>query len=81
MLDTNVIENLLVKMGCEFAYTPEKMDLTLLSIRDTKDYPVIYTALMENIDILITGDKDFEELQFDNLEILTPTQFLTNYYS
>lgn len=51
------------------------MDSSLVSIRDIKDYPVIYTAIIEGVDILITGDKDFEELQLETPEIMTPAEF------
>ena len=31
----------------------------LFEIRDENDYLILYTAIIENIDVLITGDKDF----------------------
>lgn len=37
---------------------PDTLEEGLFNIRDIKDYPVLYTAIIENVDILITGDKD-----------------------
>ena len=76
---TQIIENLLAKMSYEFVYTPKKMEQSLVSIRDVKDYPVIYTAIIEGVDILLTGDKDFEDLDIEKPEILTPSEFMSKY--
>ena len=51
----------------------------MLEIRDVKDYPVIYTAILEEVDALITGDRDFEDLELKCPEILTPTAFMERY--
>lgn len=42
-------------MSFEYVYTPDEIEKELFEIRDVKDYPVLYTAIIENIDILITG--------------------------
>jgi predicted nucleic acid-binding protein len=51
----------------------------LFKIRDEKDYPILYTAIIEDVDILITGDKDFLNIDVEKPEILTPAQFLEKY--
>lgn len=51
------------------------MDESIFSIRDGKDYPVLYTAIIEDVDILITGDKDFSDIHMDKPEIMTPAEF------
>lgn len=49
-------------------------------IRDEKDYPVLYCAIQEDIEILVTGDKDFKDAKFDSgPEIMTPSEFLQRY--
>ena len=73
------VDKLLLKMSYDLVYTPEEMDGTLFSIRDTKDYPVLYTAIIENVDILITGDKDFTDIEIEKPEIITPKDFITKY--
>lgn len=46
---------------------------------DEKDYPVLYTAIKEDVDILITGDKDFSEVDIERPEILTPSKSIAQY--
>ena len=74
-----IVEKLLERMSYELVYTPKTLEKNLLNIRDIKDYPVIYTAIMENVDILITGDKDFEDLEIENPEIMTPAAFIERF--
>ena len=74
-----VIDTMLSKMIYEYAYTPEEIDTTMFKIRDTNDYPVLYTAISTNVDILITGDKDFECIEIDRPEIMTPAEFVSIY--
>ena len=74
-----VIDQFLTRLSYEYVYTPKVMKGGLFDIRDINDYPVLYTAITENVDILITGDKDFAEVDIDKPEILTPTQFCEKY--
>ena len=66
-------------MSHELVYTPKEMEPGLFEIRDEKDYPVLYTAITEDVDILITGDKDFSEIEIERPDILTPTEFIAQY--
>ena len=66
-------------MSYELVYTPTEMESDVFEIRDIKDYPVLYTAIIENVDILITGDKDFDNIDIDRPEILTPNNFINQY--
>lgn len=53
------VDSFLSDLSYELVYTPRHMCGNLFEIRDINDYPVLYTAIVENIDIFITGDKDF----------------------
>ena len=75
----DAIDRFLSGLSYELAYTPRRMQKGLFSIRDDKDYPVLYTAVIENVDILITGDKDFSEIDIEKPEILTPSEFISLY--
>jgi putative PIN family toxin of toxin-antitoxin system len=75
----SAIERFLMMMSYEYVYTPKDTDKKLFKIRDGKDYPVLYTAIIENIDILITGDKDFSDIDIEKPEIMTPTEFMNKY--
>ena len=66
-------------MSYEYVYTPEELDTELFHIRDVKDYPVLYTAIIEDVDILITGDKDFSGIEVDKPAIMTPGEFIEEF--
>lgn len=74
------LDEFLTALPYEFVYTPDVMDKELFEIRDDKDYPVLYTAIIEDVDILITGDKDFAGVVIEKPEILTPADFLIRYW-
>ncbi len=73
------VDALLTAMSFELAYTPQDLEPGLFDIRDEKDYPVLYTAIREDVDVLITGDKDFSDVAVEHPEILTPAQFMERY--
>lgn len=73
------INKLLMMMSFEYVYTQNEIERGLFAIRDIKDYPVLYTAMIEDIDILITGDKDFSDIDIEKPEILSPTEFMEKY--
>ncbi|MBQ2275685.1 MAG: putative toxin-antitoxin system toxin component, PIN family [Lachnospiraceae bacterium] len=74
-----VIDSLLAKMSYEYVYTPDLIDETLFEIRDVKDYPVLYTAILEDVDILVTGDRDFGEVKVEKPKIMIPSEFVRKY--
>lgn len=74
-----IVDTLLAKMNYEYVYTPDILDETLFEIRDVKDYPILYTAILEDVDILVTGDSDFSNVDVEKPEILTPTEFVEKY--
>ena len=66
-----------------FPYTlvqsPKKPKKDLFYIRDKEDYTILYTAIMEDVDVFITGDKDFDDVEINNPEILNPAKFIEKY--
>ena len=70
---------MLSTMSYELVYTPQIMDQSLFEIRDPKDYPVLYTAILEDVDVLISGDIDFSEIRVERPEIYTPAEFMRQY--
>ena len=75
----SAIERMLFMMRYEYVYTPTEMEESLFEIRDVKDYPVLYTAIIEDIDILVTGDKDFSDIDVEKPQIMTPAAFMEKY--
>ncbi len=49
------------------------------SVRDKKDTPILAAAIQHNVDIFITGDKDFLVLDIDKPHIITMTEFVLRY--
>ena len=74
-----VIDYFLDNLNFQLVYTPTYISPNLFHIRDSNDYPVLYSAVTNDIDIFITGDKDFKNIYIENLEILTPTEFIQKY--
>ena len=49
-----------MELPFELVYTPKELDLNEFpEMRDVKDSPILATAIMEGIDVFLTGDKDF----------------------
>lgn len=45
-------------------------------IRDAKDQPILNAAIVSDVDIILTGDKDFLSLDIEHPICMTVTQFL-----
>jgi len=73
------VDTLLSQLPYELVYTPKQLKPGLFEIRDLRDYPILYSAITEDVDVFITGDDDFSEVDVDKPEILTPTEFLNKY--
>lgn len=73
------VDTFLSDLAYELVYTPYNMPGNLFEIRDKNDYPVLYTAIIENIDIFITGDKDFLDVDIEMPEIMTPADFVERF--
>ena len=70
----------LFNLPYELEYTPDTIiEEKSVEIRDTKDLPVLYSAIIADVDVLITGDKDFEDLNIEKPEIMTVNEFLEKY--
>ena len=75
----NALDIFLTILPYELVYTPKNMPEAVFEIRDKMDYPVLYTAIIEDIDILVTGDKDFKDILIEKPIILTPSEFIEAY--
>jgi predicted nucleic acid-binding protein len=59
--------------------TPDDLGTPLFEIRDSKDYAMLYTAIFGQVDLFITGDKDFFNVKIDRPKILHPLDYLRHY--
>ena len=73
------IEVFLEKLSFDLVYTPEQIKEGEFYIRDPKDYPILYTAIIENVDLVMSGDEDFKDTDVTHPEIVTPAEFLDRY--
>jgi putative PIN family toxin of toxin-antitoxin system len=48
----------------------------LFQIRDEDDYIILHTAITEGVDVLITNDKDFCDVNIKRPQILSPIDFM-----
>ena len=78
-VDEKSLEKFLETFPFELVFSPTQLEEKKFEIRDEKDYIILYTAIIENVDILITGDKDFKDVEIEKPEILTCTEFLEKY--
>ena len=62
----------------ELVYTPKILD-KFPQVRDKKDTPILAAAITTDVDVLITGDGDFSEIEIERPEILTPSEFVEFY--
>ena len=75
-----IVEQFLRELPFELTYTPERIiQSDHPDIRDEKDLPILVTATNEDVDVLVSGDKDFAPLVIERPEVLTPREFLEKY--
>jgi putative PIN family toxin of toxin-antitoxin system len=71
-----VIDDVLARMPYELAYTPKEIPPHIFDIRDPDDYPLLYTAIIEDVDVLVTNDNDLLVVNIDTPEIITSAEYL-----
>ena len=59
--------------------TPDISQIEGVTIRDESDYPILFTAIKSEVDIFITGDKDFLESGIERPEIISHLDFWDKY--
>lgn len=56
--------------------TPARLDSSRFpQIRDARDLPILASAILADVDILISGDKDFEDLRLKKPLVFTPQRY------
>jgi len=48
-------------------------------IRDNNDMPILANAIEAKVDLLVTGDKDFDEIVIKNPIIMKPAKYIQEY--
>lgn len=73
------LDSFLQNLAFELVYTPTNPKPNLFEIRDKNDYPILYTAIKENVDLFLTGDKDYYDVIIEKPIIVSPSIFLEKY--
>lgn len=73
------LDEFLKEFPFTLVYSPMNVENTLFEIRDKDDYIILHTAIIENVDVFITGDKDFDDIDIDKPEIMNVSEFLEKY--
>ena len=73
------VDLFLARLPYELVYSPREQNHDFFNIRDKDDYPILYSAIIEDVDLFVTGDNDFDEVEIDKPEIITPSEFLEKY--
>lgn len=50
-----------------------------ITMRDAKDQPILNAAIVEDVDIILTGDKDFLSLNLERPECISVAEFWEKY--
>ncbi len=74
-----LLDEFLENFPFTLVYSPTHVENKLFHIRDENDYIILHTAIIENIDIFLTGDKDFDNINISLPKIMTASEFLENY--
>jgi len=75
-----ILDNFLMKIPYEIEFTPKNIpDIKEIEMRDEKDKPILYSAIVANVDVFITGDKDFDDVDIEKPDIMTPTEFMDKF--
>lgn len=75
----NEVNNFLNTFPYELVYSPKEVEKRLFEIRDEYDYIILHTAILSNVDILVTGDKDFNDVKIGKPKIMTVRQYINKY--
>lgn len=72
----DILEQFLLELSFELIYTPKRIEPSEYpSIRDRNDLPILISAILSDIDIFITGDKDFHTVDIEKPQIITLKDF------
>ena len=67
-----VLDKLFARLRYELVPTPRVKEIQM---KDVKDQPILNAAIENNVDVLITGDKHFLELDIEQPQICTPSEY------
>ena len=74
------LDRFFMELPLELVYTPKTLDIDEFpAMRDAKDLPILVTAILESVDVFVTGDKDFLVLDIAMPDIVAMAEFSEKY--
>jgi putative PIN family toxin of toxin-antitoxin system len=73
------MNNLMGKVPYELFILKEIDNKKYPDIRDMDDLPVLANAIESNVDLLVTGDKDFDDIAIEKPKIINPGKYTEKY--
>ncbi|HBE78660.1 MAG TPA: putative toxin-antitoxin system toxin component, PIN family [Firmicutes bacterium] len=71
-----IVEPFLLELSFELVYTPKRINPgEYPNIRDKNDLPILVSTIFSDVDIFITGDKDFHAVDIEKPRIITLKDF------
>ena len=72
----SALDSFLADIDYELFETPKKINKNKFPfIRDVYDLPILASAIISDVDVLITGDKDFDDIKLSKPLIFTPNKY------
>ena len=72
----DLLEDFFINAGFEIYKSSSQYDTAKFpEIRDAKDLPILASAILSDADILLTGDKDFDDIKISKPLIFTPAEY------
>ena len=75
----NQMEEFMNKLPYELFSLKKANNKKYPDIRDIDDMPILANAIESNVDIFITGDKDFDEIKIKKPKIINPRKYVDEY--
>jgi putative PIN family toxin of toxin-antitoxin system len=74
------LEKFLSKFSFELVYTPLNIEIDKYpDIRDAADLPILVSAILEDVDLIVTGDKDFFDVEVEKPDIISVKEYFERY--
>ena len=67
-----ILDTFLGELSFELLYTPAVWPRNMPKLRDKHDNPILASAIVGDVDYLLTGDKDFINASIERPQIVTP---------
>ena len=77
-LKANDFGGYFAELDFEYQYIPQET-VANMPIRDEKDQHILASAKLAGVDILITGDNDFFEQNYDWVTVMRPAEFIQKF--